>query len=295
MGDATMTGTSIPELEEGAQRIRALVLEAVAHAGAGHVGGPLSAADILSALYFRVLRIRPEEPEWPDRDRFILSKGHSTIALYAAMALRGFFPIEELKTFDALDSRLQGHPDMTVLPGLDMSSGSLGLGFSAGVGMALGAKTTGRDVTTFVLLGDGECNEGIIWEGAHAASRYGLDNLIAVIDHNKLQQYGWRGENPDVRISPYERDDLAARWAAFGWEVREIDGHDMASIVDALEAARTVGGSPVAIVAHTVKGRGVSFMEGDYQWHAKVPDLDGLAAALRELGHPDGLLKGGSR
>jgi transketolase len=295
MADATTVGTSVPELEEAARRIRALVLESVAHAGAGHVGGPLSAADILAALYFRVLRIRPEEPEWEDRDRFILSKGHSTIGLYAAMALRGFFPIEELKTFDALDSRLQGHPDMTVLPGLDMSSGSLGLGFSAGVGMAMGAKTTGRDVTTFVLLGDGECNEGIVWEGAHAASRYRLDNLVAVVDHNKLQQYGWRGQSTDVRISPYEPDDLASRWGAFGWDVREVDGHDMAALVDALEAARAVEGSPVVIVAHTVKGRGVSFMEGDYLWHAKVPDADNLAAALGELGLPEGVLEGGAR
>ena len=285
---------SIADLESAAARIRALVLESVAYAGAGHVGGPLSAADMLAALYFRVLRIRPEEPLWPDRDRFILSKGHSTIALYAAMALRGFFPIEELKTFDALDSRLQGHPDMTALPGLDMSSGSLGLGFSAGMGMALGAKTTGRDFTTFVLLGDGECNEGIVWEAAHAAHRYRLDNLVAVVDHNKLQQYGWRGDTPEVRTSPYAGDDLAARWAAFGWAVREIDGHDMTAVVEALESARTADG-PVAIVAHTVKGRGVSFMEGDYLWHAKVPNPDELAAALGELGLPGGVLEGGVR
>jgi transketolase len=285
---------SIAGLESAAGRIRALVLESVAHAGAGHVGGPLSAADLLAALYFRVLRIRPEEPRWPDRDRFILSKGHSTIALYAAMALRGFFPISELKTFDALDSRLQGHPDMTVLPGLDMSSGSLGLGFSAGMGMALGARTTGRDFTTFVVLGDGECNEGIVWEAAHAAHRYRLDNLVAIVDHNKLQQYGWRGDTPQVRTSPYAGDDLAARWAAFGWEVTEIDGHDMTQVVNALEGARTAGG-PVAIVAHTVKGRGVSFMEGDYLWHAKVPNPEELAAALEELGLPDGVLEGGVR
>jgi transketolase len=210
------------------------------------------------------------------------------------MALRGYFPIEELKTFDALDSRLQGHPDMTALPGLDMSSGSLGLGFSAGMGMALGARTTGRDFTTFVLLGDGECNEGIVWEAAHAAHRYRLDNLVAVVDHNKLQQYGWRGESPEVRTSPYAGDDLAARWAAFGWQVSEIDGHDMAAVVDALERARAADG-PAAIVAHTVKGRGVSFMEGDYLWHAKVPNPDELAAALAELGLPGGVLEGGAR
>jgi transketolase len=287
--------TPIAELEELGRRIRVLVLEAVAHAGAGHVGGPLSAADILAALYFRVLRIRPDDPGWPDRDRFIISKGHSTIGLYAAMALRGYFPIEELKTFDAIDSRLQGHPDMTVLPGLDMSSGSLGLGFSAGVGMALAGKATDAGFTTFVLLGDGECNEGIVWEGAHAASRYRLDNLVAIIDHNKLQQYGWRGDTPAERISPYEPNQLAGRWSAFGWSVHEIDGHDMAAIVDVLETARNGSGGPVAVVAHTTKGRGVSFMEGDYLWHSQVPSAEQLGQALEELGHPQGLLERSER
>ncbi len=294
-----MTTSDIGEaqvgLEERGQQIRALVLEAVHHAGAGHVGGPLSAADILAALYFRILNIRPVEPDWPERDRFILSKGHSTIALYAAMALRGFFPVEELKTFDAINSRLQGHPDMTVLPGLDMSSGSLGLGFSAGMGIALGAAATGREFTTFVLLGDGECNEGIVWEGAHAAARYRLDNLVAIVDHNKLQQYGWRGETPAQRITPYDGGDLAGRWAAFGWKVREVDGHDLDELVDVLEWARMQDDAPIALVAHTVKGRGVSFMEGDYLWHAQVPDDDKLSAALAELGYPDGALEGGAR
>jgi transketolase len=293
--DGKEAAMTVAELEETGQRIRALVLEAVAHAGAGHVGGPLSVADILAALYFRELRIRPEEPVWPDRDRFVLSKGHSTIALYAAMALRGFFPIDELTTFDALDSRLQGHPDMTALPGLDMSSGSLGLGFSAGMGMALAARKVGKDFTTFVVLGDGECNEGVVWEGAHAATRYRLDNLVAIIDHNRLQQYGWRGDSAAERTSPYEPDDLAARWSAFGWTVREIDGHDMAQIVAALQWARAVEERPAAIVAHTVKGRGVTFMEGDYLWHAKVPNPEELTAALEELGFPGGVLKGGAR
>ena len=289
------TGEPQIALAERGQQIRALVLEAVHHAGAGHVGGPLSAADILAALYFRILNIRPEEPDWFERDRFILSKGHSTIALYAVMALRGFFPLEELKTFDAIDSRLQGHPDMTVLPGLDMSSGSLGLGFSAGMGIALGAAATGREFTTFVLLGDGECNEGIVWEGAHAAARYRLGNLVAIVDHNKLQQYGWRGETPAQRITPYEGGDLAARWAAFGWTVKEVDGHDLDQLVETLEWARAQEDGPTAVVAHTVKGRGVSFMEGDYLWHAKVPDEDNLSAALSELGIPDGVLEGGAQ
>jgi transketolase len=283
--------TSIEELERTAQQIRVLVLESVARAGAGHVGGPLSAADMLAALYFRVLNINPEEPAWPGRDRFILSKGHSTIALYATMALRGYFPVAELKTFDAIDSRLQGHPDMTVLPGLDMSSGSLGLGFSAAFGMALGAKATGQDFTVYAMVGDGECNEGIVWEGAHAANRFGVDNLVVIVDHNKLQQYGWRGATAATRTSPYAGDQLRNRWAAFGWDVREIDGHDMSAIVSALEAGRDATGAPVAIIAHTTKGRGVSFMEGDYLWHAQAPKPDSLAAALKELGYPEGLLE----
>jgi len=288
---AEQTIAGYEELEQTAQKIRALVLESVAHAGAGHVGGPLSAADVLAALYFRVLNIKPEEPDWPERDRFVLSKGHSTIGLYATMALRGFFPIKELQTFDAIDSRLQGHPDMTALPGLDMSSGSLGLGFSAAFGMALGAKATGQDFTVYTMVGDGECNEGIIWEGAHAANRFGVDNLVVIVDHNKLQQYGWRGATAAERTSPYGGDQLRDRWAAFGWDVREIDGHNMAEVVAALESARDAVGSPVAIVAHTIKGRGVSFMEGDYLWHAQAPKPDSLAAALEELGFPDGLLE----
>jgi len=285
----TSAETPIAELEEMGRQIRVLVLEAVAHAGAGHIGGPLSAADILAALYFRVLRIRPDEPDWEDRDRFVLSKGHCAIGLYAAMARRGFFPIEELKTFDAIDSRLQGHPDMSVLPGLDMSSGSLGLGFSAALGMAMGARAMGRSYTTFALLGDGECNEGIVWEGAHVARRFGLDNLVAIIDHNRLQQFGWRGATPAERTSPYEAGELASRWAAFGWQVEEIDGHDMKAVVDALEDARDASG-PVAVVALTTKGRGVSFMEGSYPWHSQVPDPVELRQALEELGMPDGIL-----
>ena len=178
------------------------IVKAVAHAQAGHLGGPLSATDILAALYFRVLNIRPEQPDWPDRDRFILSKGHSSIALYVVLALRGYFPLEEVHTFDAIDSRLQGHPDMHALPGLDMSSGSLGLGLGAGVGMALGAKLAHRDFTTFVMVGDGECNEGIVWEAAHVAQRYALDNLVVIVDQNRLQQFGWRDDGTAERRAP---------------------------------------------------------------------------------------------
>ncbi|MGZ5385418.1 MAG: transketolase, partial [Acidimicrobiia bacterium] len=225
---------SVGDLEDLARRGRAEVLRSVAHAGAGHIGGPLSAMDVLTALYFRVLRIRPDEPQWPDRDRFVLSKGHSSIALYVVMAMRGFFPMDELKSFDAIDSRLQGHPDMTVLPGLDMSSGSLGLGFSAAVGIALGGRAGAHEFTTYALLGDGECNEGIVWEGAHVAGRYGLDNLVAIVDQNGLQQYGWPGDSAETRLPPYRGSELADRWSAFGWRVFEMDGHNMTEILETL-------------------------------------------------------------
>ncbi len=285
MTDDVMT---IGELEDLARRGRAEVLRAVAHAGAGHIGGPLSVMDLLVALFFRVLRIRPTEPHWPDRDRFVLSKGHSAIGLYVVMALRGFFPLAELKSFDAIDSRLQGHPDMTVLPGLDMSSGSLGLGFSAAIGMALGGQAGGHDFATFAVLGDGECNEGIVWEGAHVATRYGLDNLVAIVDQNGLQQYGWHGDSVEIRLPPYRENELADRWSSFGWRVLEMDGHDMAGMLDTLEVARYGDGRPTVVISHTVKGKGVSFMEGSFPWHSQVPDENQLRAALAELGETGG-------
>ena len=286
-----MTGGSSPtDLEGTARRARLEIVKAIAHAKGGHLGGPLSATDILTALYFDVLSIRPDEPRWPDRDRFILSKGHSSIALYVIMALRGCFPIEEVATFDAIDSRLQGHPDMTVLPGLDMSTGSLGLGFAAGVGIALGAKLARRHFTTYVMVGDGECNEGVIWEGAHVAERYGLDNLVVIVDQNGLQQFGWAGQDPSGdpgrRRPPYAGAQLRDRWAAFGWAVTETDGHDIAAVISALRSARITRGRPSVVIARTVKGKGVSFMEGDYRWHSRVPTPDELAAALAELGDP---------
>jgi transketolase len=277
----------LDRLREAARRIRVEVIRAVYHARAGHLGGPLSAADFLAALYFHELRIRPDEPSWPDRDRFVLSKGHSSIGLYSAMALRGYFPVEELLTFDAAHSRLQGHPDMSRLPGLDMSTGSLGMGISAAMGMALGARLTGKDVRAFVMLGDGECQEGEVWEAANAAPHYKLDNLVAIIDHNKLQQYGWPGDGPDGRIPPQVPGEMAAKWAAFGWRVLEVDGHDMAAILDVLAQVRVGDGRPVAIVSHTVKGKGVSFMEGHYYWHTRVIKPEEYAIAMRDLGEPE--------
>jgi len=275
---------SAADIADIARQARIHILEAVAHAKGGHVGGPYSAAEMLAALYFRVLNIRPEEPDWPDRDRFVLSKGHSSIALYAILAMRGYFPVEELLTFDSIDSRLQGHPDMTVTPGVDMSSGSLGLGFAGALGMALGARAMQKKFMTYVMLGDGECNEGIVWEGAHVANRYGLDNLIAIVDHNKLQQFGWRGETTSERISPYTGSQLADRWKAFGWHVLEVDGHDVQAFLDTIDQARAAKGSPIAVIAHTIKGKGVSYMEGDYTWHSKVPTEEEFAIAMEELG-----------
>jgi transketolase len=283
---AGVDAAEIDRLREVARQIRVEVVRAVNHARAGHLGGPLSAADLLAALYFHVLRIRPDEPAWPDRDRFVLSKGHSSIGLYAAMALRGYFPVEELLTFDAANSRLQGHPDMTRLPGLDMSTGSLGMGISAGMGIALGARLTGLDSKAFVMLGDGECQEGEVWEAAMAAARYGLDNLIAIVDHNKLQQYGWPGDGPDGRRPPVEPGELVAKWTAFRWRVLEVDGHDMADILRVLAEAGRGDGRPVAVIAHTVKGKGVSFMEGHYFWHTRAIKPEEFAIAMADLGEP---------
>jgi transketolase len=277
------------DLEAMARRGRQLVIESVAHSGAGHIGGPLSAMDLLVALYFRVLRIRPDETDWPDRDRFILSKGHSSIGLYAVMALRGYFPVDELETFDSGDSRLQGHPDMTRLPGLETSTGSLGQGLAVGVGIALGARMRGLGFHTFVMLGDGETQEGMVWESVMVAARYGLGNLTAIVDANGLQQYGWppaageagRGDRRD----PLAGTRLRGALEAFGWSVQEIDGHDSEAIVTACEQARAAApnGRPTAILATTVKGRGVSFTEGRFEWHSRVATADEAEAARVEL------------
>jgi transketolase len=277
----------VAELEELARQARVAIVKAIYHAEGGHLGGPFSAADMLTALYWRIMNIRPDEPDWPERDRFVLSKGHSAIALYAVLALRGYFPVEELNTFDAIDSRMQGHPDMTVTPGVDMSSGSLGLGFSGATGIAFGAKATGADFKTYVMLGDGECNEGIVWEAAHVVGRYGLDNLVAVVDHNKLQQFGWRGDDAKHRIPPYTGSQLVDRWKAFDWNVREVDGHDIGAFLELMESVQDIGG-PVVVIAHTVKGKGVSYMENSFEWHSKVPTDEELAIALTELGETPG-------
>ena len=283
---STAHAFSIDDMVRLAAQVRADCVRAVHHAQGGHLGGPLSCADILVALYFRVLNIRPDEPNWSERDRFIMSKGHSSIALYSTLAARGYFPRQELLTFDAIDSRLQGHPDMTRLPGLDMSTGSLGQGLSPGLGMALGAKLLGQDWHTWVLIGDGECQEGQIWEAAFVAARYKVDNLTAILDFNRLQQYGWKGETIKDRQPPWDPDPsvMEAKWRAFGWHAIQIDGHDVPQILDACEQAQAHKDQPTIIIASTVKGKGVSFMSGAFEWHAKVPTPEELEQALRELG-----------
>lgn len=246
--------------------------------------------DLWIALYFRILNLRPTEPTWPGRDRFILSKGHAAVGLYAVMAMRGYFPIAELAAFDKGDSRLQGHPDMTRLPGLDASTGSLGQGLAVGVGIALGARMRGDTFGTFVMLGDGECQEGMVWESVQVARTYGLGNLIAIVDQNGLQQYGWPAKDEEDqrgdRHDPWPRRQLAEVFAAFGWQVVEIDGHDFDAIIAACADARagSSGSRPTAIIARTVKGRGLSFTEGRHSWHARVPTFDELAEARLELG-----------
>jgi len=268
----------INEFRRIATRVRTHILRSVHKAQGGHIGGPLSCVELLVSLYFHALRIDPQNPTWEDRDRFILSKGHAAIALYAVMAERGFFPVEELSTFDEINSRMQAHPDMTITAGIDMSTGSLGQGLSAGIGMALGARLLKRDFRVYVMIGDGESQEGQIWEAAAVASRYRLDNLAVILDYNRVQQYGWQYP---TRMLPIEAP--AAKFQAFGWYTIETDGHDFRAVIGALEEAKTIKGRPAIIIGHTVKGKGVSFMEDRYQWHARVPTDQELDLALAEL------------
>jgi transketolase len=245
-------------------------------AASGHPGGSLSAVEIVTALYFGgVLRYDAQRPDWEDRDRFVLSKGHGVPVQYAAMAEAGYLPVEELRTLRQIDSRLQGHPVLGSLPGIEASTGSLGQGLSIGLGMALAARLSRKDFRVFVLLGDGECQEGQVWEAAMAAGHHRPDNLIAIVDYNKFQLDG--AVEDIIGLEP-----LAAKWQAMGWQTREIDGHDMEQVLEALEWS-TSAGAPACIIAHTVKGKGVSFMEGDNAYHGVAPSDDELGRALGEL------------
>lgn len=266
----------ILNLKKTANDIRKGVVEAVYNGKSGHPGGALSSADILACLYFSELRINPERPKDPNRDRFVLSKGHSCPGLYSALAHRGYFDVEELKGFRHLDSFLQGHPDMKGVPGVDMSAGSLGQGFSCACGMALAGKIDNKDYRVYTLIGDGESQEGQIWEAVMFASHYKLDNLCLIIDNNGLQI---DGRVADVmNTMPYE-----SKLEAFGWNVISIDGNNIEEILDAFEKAKATKGKPSAIVAKTIKGKGVSFMEDQAGWHGKAPNAEQYAQAIKEL------------
>lgn len=267
---------SVAALEARAVEIRRLILTMIHAARTGHPGGSLSATDVLTALYFRFLRVDPARPGWPDRDRFLLSKGHACPVWYACLAARGFFPVDELLTLRKIGGRLQGHPDMRKTPGVDMTTGSLGQGLSAGVGMALGLRLQRSAARTFVMLGDGELDEGQVWEAAMAGAKFGLGNLVAIVDYNNLQLDGRCDQ-----IMPLE--PLAAKWEAFNWRVAEIDGNNMEAVVMALEDALAGHDSPSVIIAHTLKGKGVSYMEGECDWHGKAPNDEQFAIAMAEL------------
>jgi transketolase len=267
---------SVAEMEAMAKKLRRHIVTMVGKAGSGHPGGSLSAVEIVTALYFKLMRHKPLDPQWPDRDRFILSKGHAAPLLYATLAECGYFPVEELLTLRQMDSRLQGHTDRTITPGVEMSSGSLGQGLSFALGAALAGRIDGQDYRVYVLLGDGECNEGQVWEAAMATAHYNVDNLTAVVDNNGQQIDGW---NCDVM----SLDPFPAKWQAFGWKVIEVDGHSIPQLIDAFKEAQKVKGQPTVIIAHTVKGKGVSFMENNPDFHGKAPNAIEIELALKEL------------
>lgn len=264
------------DLKDMARTLRRHILQMTADAKSGHATSSLSAVELITALYFRVLRLDPKNPRWPERDRFLLSKGHATPVLYSAMAERGFFPVEELSTFRRINSRLQGHPTVHKLPGVEIASGSLGQGLSQGVGMALAGKLDGAAWRVYVMLGDGELQEGQNWEAAMAAPFYKLDNLCAILDYNGLESDGPIEQL--MGLAP-----LDEKFRAFNWNVISIDGHDFDQIFAALDQAAATKGRPTMILAHTVKGKGVSFMENALGWHGVPPKPEELEQALREL------------
>ena len=271
-----MTQDQKKSLRVTACRVRQGIIEGTYHAKSGHPGGSLSAADILTYLYFVRMRIDPENPRWEDRDRFVLSKGHAAPALYSVLAHRGFFPVEELQTLRHIGSRLQGHPNMNLTPGVDMSTGSLGQGVSAAVGMALGAKLKNKDLRVYTLLGDGEIQEGQVWEAMMFAAHYKLDNLVVMIDNNNLQI---DGAVCDV-MSPYPIDE---KLKAFGFYTQIVDGHNFQEMENAFDRTEDRKEMPSAIVFQTTKGKGVSFMENQVGWHGKAPNEEQYHAALEEL------------
>lgn len=264
------------ELITMAQLIRQQIIQMVEAAQSGHPGASLSSVEIVTALYFSVMNIDPLHPEWDVRDRFVLSKGHATPVLYAALAWRGFFPVEELSTFRQINSRLQGHPDMKKTPGVDMTTGSLGQGFASAVGMALGLQRKAVSPYVYALLGDGELNEGIIWEAAMIASHYQTDHLIAIVDKNGKQASG-------NTMAVIDMKELTKKWEAFGWNALEIDGHDFGQICRGIKRAKACRGKPSVLIAHTVKGKGISFMERGNEFYGEKLSPDDIQSAKREL------------
>lgn len=267
----------IKSLEKTAAEIRCGIIKAIHNAGSGHPGGSLSAADIVTALYFDEMNVDPKDPKMKGRDKFILSKGHAGPVQYSALAVKGYYPMEDFMTLRKLGSKFQGHPDMHKVPGIEMSTGSLGQGISAAGGMALANKLDNDPGRIYVLLGDGEIQEGIVWEALMSAAHYKLDNMVAILDHNGLQI---DGKNEDVMtVAP-----VVEKFQAFGWNVIQIDGHDFEQILDAFKQARACKGRPTMIVAETIKGKCVSFMENNAGWHGKAPDEEQTKQALAELG-----------
>ena len=280
-----MTLNEKKQLQLTACKVRMGVIESTHGAKAGHPGGSLSAAEVFTYLYFKEMNIDPKNPKWEDRDRFVLSKGHTTPGLYSTLAERGFFPVEDLPTFRHIDSYLQGHPNMNTVPGVDMSTGSLGQGISTAVGMAMAAKHTGKTNRVYTLLGDGEIQEGQVWEACMSAAHYKLDNLCVIVDNNGLQI---DGNIADV-MSPYP---IVDKFLAFGFNTIAINGHDFDAIEKAFEAARKCKGQPTAIVMSTTKGKGVSFMENDAGWHGKAPNDAEFEKAMAELNAAEAELEG---
>jgi transketolase len=270
-----MPQANIRDLEEKAKEARRLIIQMLAKAGSGHPGGSLSATDLITALYFSVLRYNPKDPSWVDRDRFHMSKGHCCPLLYAVLAQTGYFPKDKLLTLRQLGSMLQGHPDRRT-PGVEAASGSLGQGLSVALGMSLAAKIDRRDYRVYVLMGDGETQEGNIWEAAMASSHFKRDNLCAILDYNGFQI---DGKICDIM----ELEPIAEKWRSFGWHVIEINGHDMKQILSAYEEAKTIKGKPTIIIARTIKGKGVSFMENVCDFHGRAPTKEEAAIALKEL------------
>jgi transketolase len=273
-----MTKTrNVEELQAICRKTRRQIVEMITAAKSGHPGGSLSAVEILVTLYFDVMRHDPGNPKWPDRDRFILSKGHAAPVLYSVMAQCGYTPEDELNSLRKLNSIYQGHPDVRFIPELEASTGSLGQGLSVGIGMALAARLDGRPTRTYVVLGDGESQEGQIWEAAMFAPFHKLDNIVSIVDYNGIQLDGFVKDIMDL-------EPLAEKWRAFGWHVIELNGHDIPALQQAFAEAASTKGKPTCVVAHTVKGKGVSFMEGNPKYHGVAPTQDELARALQEIG-----------